>query len=98
MEDAAVKADPHLSYVVDLLSGNDALKQCLKKQCPLKESHTTIFLQQMKRLRQIAESKLTVTAVQEAEKEKTLKRAWKMSTSADDEIKREFVVLVFVKA
>lgn len=86
MEDAPGKTDPHIAYVIELICSNEALKRCLRRQNPLPESHTTLFLQQMRRFRQIAEEKMTMNAMQGAEREKMLKNAWKMNSDCLEEM------------
>lgn len=79
-----------MTYVVELLCSNEALKRCLEKQDSLPESHPTIFVQQMKRLKEIAEHKLSINAVQEAEREKVLKNSWKKNSECLEEMTSEF--------
>lgn len=86
LEDGPGKSDPHISYVIELLCTNEALKKCLRRQQPLQESSSTIFIQQMKRLRRIAEYKMSINAEEEAEREKLLRTAWKMNTDCLENI------------
>lgn len=86
LEDGPGKSDPHIAYVIELLCSNEALKNCLRKQQPLPESHTTVFVQQMRRLRDIAEYKMSINAIEEAEREKMLKDAWKMNSDCLEEV------------
>lgn len=86
LDDGPGKADSHIAYVVELLCTNEALKNCIKKQKPLPESHSTMFITQMKKLRDIAAHKMSINAVVEAEREKLLKIAWKMNSDCLDEV------------
>lgn len=86
LDDAPGKSDPHIAYVIELLCTNENLKNCLKQQQPLPESHSTMFVQQMKRLREIAAYKMSISAVDEAKRQKLLKTAWKMNSDCLEEI------------
>lgn len=90
LEDGPGKTDAHMAYVVELICSNEGLKRCLEKQNPLPESRSTLFVQMMKRLQNIAKYKLSTTAVEEAEREKMLKNAWKMNSTCLENVTSEY--------
>lgn len=88
-DEGAGRSDFHMCYLVELVCSNQALRRCLQKQNPLEESNVTLFLEQMRRLKEIAEYKFSSSALQEAEREKALRKAFRLNQDASDDIQSE---------